>query len=716
MPAWLYGSCIFLGAFLLFLVQPLIGKAILPRFGSSAGTWLVILVFFQLALLGGYLYAHVLSRRLGKFSQVRLHILLLLLAIFTLPIQPRGDAASVGGGDPTLSILVLLTLTVGLPYLLLAATSPLLQRWYADGGIPYPYRMYAVSNAGSMLALLCYPLLIEPGLGIEHQSWLWSGLFLVFALLCGFISWRVASAPSLAENASPSDNTPSLAASRVVLWTMLALLPSALLVATTSRITQDLPAAPFLFIVPLAIYLLSFVITFDNPRWYHRGAFGPALAFSLVATFWLVPEQGSPPGLVLLTLASTLFCAAMCCHGELSRLRPDHRHLTNFYLAIATGGALGGVAAALLAPLLFNDTYEYELSLIFITALVAARYLLVDESHGSAEQNKSTPRRGLRIPVAGAALVLIIGGALLANMVKQANEEYLSIRRSFYGVLSIEEFIATTLVSRELKLNHGSTNHGSQFTHTSRINRTTTYYGPKSGLGRAISGHPQIARKDQSFSLGVVGLGVGTTAAYANAPAKLKQPGPLVADRVVFYEIDQKVLDIADNEFSYLQLARNREAEVEVLLGDARQVMARQLANGSKQQFDVLAIDAFSSDSLPTHLLTREALKIYLGHLKPDGILAFHVSNRYIDLIPVMKGLASDAGITLMYHNDKLGFNGHNSSVWALMTRNEEFIEKARGVLNGNDLEAMPSILWSDDYSALLPILKENAWSLEDDD
>ena len=605
---------------------------------------------------------------------------------------------------------MLLSLTVGLPYGLLASTSPLLQRWYAETGAEYPYRLYAVSNAGSLLALLCYPLLIEPALGITRQAWIWAAVFVAYAAMAGWITWRVqgmeqASPPRLSAGHQPPT-------SRVAQWLLLSMLPSALLVATTTRVSVDLPALPFLFVIPLATYLLSFIITFDSPRWYQRWLFGPLLLTAL----WLVSREVASPVAVVAVATVALFACCMCCHGELARSRPETSLLTHFYLWIAVGGALGGMAAALLAPVLLNDYLEFEILLAMIAALVSAMYFRAFWQWLASRLPVVSKRLGAPTAAALGVVVLAAGFYLVGQYSESKWKNQIAGSRSFYGVLRVEQLIAGKLAENRLRLFHGNTLHGAQFSHPLRMRRPTTYYGLQSGVGRAITGHAAFGRKEEAFSIGVIGLGVGTLAAYANPPDKLSQQGGLATDRILFYEIDKAVWDVADNQFSFLQLARNRGVEVEVLLGDARQVMERQLANDQSQQFHVLAIDAFSSDALPVHLLTREAMAVYLAHLREDGVLAFHISNRYIDLLPVMLGLAEDSGVRLLYHDAYLGglTEGQKRSKWALFTRDQRFVDTQASRLNPRGLEEHQPLLWSDDYSSLLPLLQDDAYDFSE--
>jgi len=701
--ALLYGFVIFVSAFLLFQVQPLIGRFILPWFGSGASIWSTTLVFFQLMLLAGYGYAHILATRLSHAKQVKLHCALLLLAFLALPIIPSAFWRELDGGNPTFLILMLLLATVGVPYFLLASTSPLLQRWFADRYQGRsPYRLYAVSNAGSLMGLLTYPFLVEPFLRMREQAWLWSFGYAVFVLFAVRLAFGLSVAGMQASVPPPPTPPASAHIPRrtALLWILLSMLPSALLVATTSRMAQDVPAVPFLFVLQLSIYLLTFIIAFDGPRWYWRPLFLVLLGLGVAGVYYsmLAGPFHLQQHMIIFSLA--LFAGCMCCHGELARRKPEPQQLTYFYLLIAFGGALGGTIAALLAPVVFSNYWEYEFSLIGIAVLVP--WLVI------REMLNRRVTRGRLSPLTAAWLGNIFAVVLIAGMtipvgyeIQKSGERVIVQVRSFYGVLSVMEHADT----QQSILYHGNTLHGSQSNNPNLMRRPTAYYGPTSGVGKAILYHPNYGRTDSQFRLGVVGLGVGTLSAYQNPPAKLDNLDRKFYDYVIYYEIDAAVQAIADEHFSYLQLARNRRVNVAVVLGDARNSMERQLDRGEAQQLDVLVVDAFSGDSVPMHLLTKEVFGIYLEHMREGGIVAFHISNRYLKLQPVIEGLAQASGMQLRYFDNKKAGRGQKSSKWVLITNNEDFLrhDGMRSAEHGG-ARGEP-ILWTDDFSSLLDVL-----------
>ena len=704
---WLFAACVFLGAFLMFLVQPLMGKAILPRFGSSAGTWAVTLVFFQLGLLVGYIYAHLLSSRLSARRQMQLHIALLVLAALALPVLPRGGSAAIGGGNPTSEILLLLLLSAGLPYFLLASTSPLLQRWYANAGASYPYRLYAVSNVGSLLALLAYPVLLEPAMGIRNQAWLWSVLFLLFAALGIWITWRAFGIGD-GQGERHAAEPPLTSGRHRLQWLLLAALPSALLVATTNRLNQDVPPIPFLFVVPLGLYLLSFIIVFDNPRWYRRRVFGSLLAINLAVLGWVLLGGRLPLVQKMGLMVSSMFFACVCLHGELARRRPLPSGLTEYYVYLAAGGALGGLSVTLLTPLLLDSNFDFEVTLVAGAALVLVIYLRSVWQGRIGQTGHRNWGRALTVAMPLFLALVVLQQFYLAGL--KSGEQRLWGGRSFYGSLQVSAVGEPGSVESARAFYHGGVIHGRQFVHDSRQGDTTLYYGPRSGMGRAIVRHPRYGINDESFRIGAIGLGVGTVAAYLNSETRLGGGAPAANDRVVFYEIDQLVHEVAERHFSYLQDARDRGVDVVVELGDARQVMERQRAAGEYQGFDVLVVDAFSGGALPSHLLTSEALALFQSHLAEDGIIAYHISNRYLDLVPVLKGLAADTDLEFLYYTGGWDDHGHDFTSWGLLTRNRQFLADRRARRQRRDTSDAPALFWTDDDNAIYPLIYDDVF------
>ncbi|MBF0097641.1 MAG: fused MFS/spermidine synthase [Magnetococcales bacterium] len=612
----LYGLTLLLGAFLLFLVQPLSGKMILPWFGGSSAVWTTCLLFFQGMLLLGYLYAHALLRWLSPRGQSVLHLLLALVALGMLPLSIANDWKPSGDEDPLRHILSLLTANIALPYLLLAANSPLLQAWSVRHGQTQPYRLFALSNAGSLLALLAYPLLLEPWLTLPQQYSLWSALFALYLLLCAFLAILAGRLP---QHRPAAMQLTAVRWSQAGLWLALSMAPSLLLLALTRSLTTDIAPVPLLWIVPLALYLLSFILAFDHPRWYKRTLFFPLL----FPAFWVllhlpVARNGFlalPATLLLLLLAATVLF--MSCHGELARLRPAPEHLTLFYLLIALGGALGGLTAAVLAPTLFNDAYELPIAVVFCTFLAAL--VILPQRTFSAPWVQKTLYGGILL-----TLMVAVGQSVADWRIKQ--DKVTVLQRNFYGILSVYDSPEQGV----RKLLHGRIIHGVQLLEAAKSHLPTTYYSQNSGVGRLLT-----AKGEQGpLRVGLVGLGIASLAAYGRS-----------GDLYRFYELDPDLVPLARNRFSHL---RQSPAQQEMVLGDARLQLERETAN----RFDVLVLDAFTGDAIPVHLLTLEALALYGQHLQEDGLLAVHVSNRYLELSWVVAAAARHLGWQARFFDD----------------------------------------------------------------
>ncbi len=669
----LYAVTIFLSAFLLFQVQPLIARSILPWFGGTAAVWTVCMLFFQVVLLAGYIYSHAYIR-LQTRAQRYVHVALLVAAAATLPLAASASWKPAGGADPTWLILGLLATSVGLPYFMLSTTGPLVQAWYArshQGAVPY--RLFALSNLGSMLALVSYPLAVEPWLALGRQAAAWSAGFVLFALLCGTLAWRSrrfeTAMPAGGESEPP---TPGLQA----LWAALACCASVLLLAFTSHMTLNIAAIPFLWVVPLALYLLSFVLCFDASGWYRRWLFLPLLGAGLAAVCVTLSKSNPSIWSMIPLYSATLFAACMVCHGELARSKPHPRYLTGFYLMLALGGALGGVLVGLVAPNVFDDLYELPLGMFTLCLLVfAALY--------SDRSSVLRGRWGKLAQLLLAALSAALAYALVEDYRAGAADARV-ISRNFYGVLNVHDSGEGPEAMRSLS--HGTIIHGRQFLDPERRNWPTTYYGRESGIGLTILDKGERG----PVRVGVVGLGAGTLAAYG-------RPG----DVFRFYDINPRVVELARSEFSFLDDSR---ASVDVALGDARLSLEREPA----QNFDVLALDAFSSDAIPVHLLTAEAIGVYLRHLKPEGILAVHISNRYLDLVPVVQEAARHHRLELrQVENDDVDDEGVYRSDWMLLSASaaafagKGLAESAEPVIDSTRVR-----LWTDDYSDLSRILK----------
>ena len=743
----LYASTIFVSAFLLFLIQPLIAKQILPWFGGTAAVWTVCLVFFQLVLLAGYIYADRLSR-LAPRRQAIVHTVLVLAACAMLPILADVGWKPAGDEDPTLRILALLAATIGLPYLAVCTTGPLVQSWFArahagDAKQARVYRLFALSNLASLAALVAYPFVLEPYAPLRAQGWAWSAGFLVFAALVIASAWSTerrvrgtAAAAGAGDTPAPATGDATLAQLAApslggyLLWLCLAALGTVMLLAVTAHITQDVASVPFLWIVPLALYLLTFILCFDSDRWYRRWLFWPAVAVLAPVMAWLLRSGDKWLSMeqLIAVYALGLFSVCMFCHGELVRARPAPAFLTRFYLMVSVGGAVGGLFVGLVAPRLFSAMWELPLALVasglmlwwvarrlldWRLVLVAAALVL-----GFAwyfQRNLEVPAINVLaiLGVLAVTLAACIGwlrrsagaaGALAAGMsvacclwlgslyVDFMKHNALLMQRDFYGVLRIVEYGKPGDDWHRWSLLHGVISHGEQYSSPALRLRASSYYTDTSGVGLAMSA---LRASGRPLRVGVIGLGVGTMAAWGRA-----------GDTFRFYEINPEVLAIANTGFSYL---RDTGATVETALGDARLSLEKEAAGGASQQFDLLVVDAFSSDSIPVHLMTREALALYLKHLSPTGVVAFHVSNSHLALNAVADLLARDAGVPAVLIEDHPPKENYWQSTtdYILVTRNQAFLDDPAIRERADSPQEIKGLTaWTDDYNNLFKVLR----------
>ncbi len=686
MPATLllFGGTIFSSAFLLFLVQPIMAKQILPWFGGSAAVWSVCMVFFQVVLLAGYAYADVLIRRCRPRTQAWVHSLLLLASLASLPIVAAQRWKPSDAADPTLWILGLLVATIGLPYFVVSSTGPLLQSWVARSpaaAAARVYRYFSLSNLASLLALLAYPVVIEPWWPLQWQAQGWSLAYAGFVLLCLGSTWaaaRLAPAGTAAQGAGsaartyqPEADRPGAGPGVQLLWLALPALGSWLLLAVTNHITQHVASIPFLWILPLSTYLVTFILCFESDRWYRRGLFLPLALLSLLLGAWGLTESfGSRITTAVPLYVGVLFVLCMVLHGEMARLRPPPQQLTRFYLMLSVGGALGGVAVGLIAPQVLDAYYELGIGLVLTAALGIA--VLRSLRWGSA---------------ASAALALACAG-LLALQVQGDHEGARRIERNFYGTLLTHD-TDDAPPERQRVLYHGSVKHGEQFTDPSRRHEPTAYYGATSGVGRALS----LLPTERAARVGLVGLGAGTLAVYG-------RPGDLMR----LYEIDPQVFELARSEFTFLGDAAARGVRFDDIPGDARLAMEREPPQG----YDLLAVDAFSGGAVPVHLLTTQALQVYLRHVRPDGLLAIHLTNRYLQLPPVVVTNARHLGWhAVLLHDEAEQSDALRRTDWVLVARDPALLQRPLLTQAAQPPAAVPGLRpWTDDFNDLWRVLK----------
>jgi hypothetical protein len=732
----LYAATVALSAFLLFLVQPIIAREILPWFGGSAAVWTTCMVFFQVALLAGYFYSDTVIRRLAPRRQALLHTVLLLASLAFLPIGPGDGFKPADASNPIGRILLLLTATIGLPFLMLATTGPLVQAWFARSfRQAQVYRLYALSNLASMLALIAYPPLIEPNASSRAQAVGWSVAYTVFAVLAIAAAWygvrrgassgrgmalatvdahaegiaappEPASAITLDEAiAAASAGVPSAAGRQAGsgasagsgagagpgggygalsagpptlaeqgLWLVLAALGSMLLLSVTSHITQNVASVPFLWVLPLSVYLITFILCFDGKGWYWRPQYfvlASVLAVLMIGGLsWSPRGMGVERGLLPIDEAVPLYAFGLfvCCmflHGELVTRKPAPAHLTRFYLMISLGGAVGGLLVGIVAPLVFVSYWELPLALLAVAVLVGA-----------------LASGGLR--AVGTAAVVACA-ALFGDYVTFVRFDAVELSRNFYGTLRVKVAFADDEKLARRRLLHGVILHGEQFDRPDWRRLPTTYYGVSSGIGRTI----ETMMPTGPLRVGLIGLGIGTLATYGRE-----------GDVYRLYELNPEVLDLAQRRFTFLADSR---ATIEPALGDARLVLERE----PPQRLDVLAVDAFSSDSIPVHLLTREAMQVYRRHLASGGAIAFHISNRFLDLSGVVRQLADEVGMAAVRLLDDPGPDHYlYRSDWIVVTGNRALIDALREQ-GGVDAPRRPGLRpWTDDHHNLFQVLK----------
>jgi len=691
----------------------MIGKVILPWFGGTPAVWSTVMLFFQVLLTGGYAYAYWLMRRKKQtFIHVALiglsiGILILLSFVWKSPIIPDASWKPQDVSAPILNIFKLLIVSVGLPYFLLASNSPLMQAWFSR---VYPERSYAklysLSNVGSLLGLLVYPVLVEPLLTLKSQGWMWSLGFVLFGLFAGWIAIQNGRAAPRFDEAQRKLSPPVPASVRSTLrpslalfslWIALSGTASLFLLSVTNQISQEVAVIPFLWILPLALYLLSFILTFSGERGYNRKLYSILFIITTALTlFVLLNSTRLHVYWQIMAYCFLLFTACMLCHGELYLLRPEANHLTSFYLMVSIGGALGGLYVSLIAPLIFKGYWEFFVGLAMAMAILMSlrrwspkqSIATTDEIallHSIARNGLSKRARFVFFVFGLVTIMLVLVGTYFSGSLYST--------RNFYGVIRVNDDLVGDPPQPAYLMAHGITVHGLQFIGADR-DLPTTYYVRGGGAGLAILNHPRYGKNMQ---VGMLGVGVGTLAIYG-------QPG----DVYRLYEINPVVTDLAEGRGGYFSFVKDSKAEVTMVLGDARISLERELAENGSQQFDVLALDTFSSDSIPVHLVTKEAFALYLEHLAPDGIIAAHITNLHLDLQPVFWGLANEYGLSMVRVNYEGDDNGGYASHWILLARDPKLLNIPAIQENAVDLSGYSTNLklWTDDYSNLFQILK----------
>jgi hypothetical protein len=720
MASLLFSAALFVSALLLFSVQPLIAKMLLPYLGGSPAVWNTCMVFFQVMLLAGYLYAHVLPRKIGDRKHAIFHLVLLLTAALLLPIGVPEKAIALLPSASSAPVWLLTTLltTVGLPFFILSTNAPLLQSWFShtsDRRARDPYFLYAASNFGSLLALLSYPLLLEPNLKLRDQSLLWMGCYvlgLVLIFICAIVFLTGKATPVPAQETEPVESSVPLSWTRRLRWLALAFVPSSLMLGVTTYLSTDLTPVPLLWVVPLSIYLLTFILQFSrrqaNIRLWGRFLL-PLLTLPVVIS--LVCGISQPLWFFLPAHLAFFFAAAMVCHGQLANDRPGSQHLTEFYLWLSIGGALGGLFNAILAPLLFNSVAEYPLMIVLgclmrpwktedlnrrdfvgpvaILVLLCVILLML--------QRFEAPSRSYLILFTASVLVayflverpvrfglaifaVLVGGALYTPELGKT----LHAERNFFGVLRVMMDGHGTVHY----LMHGTTQHGRQFIDQSRRCEPLSYYHRAGPFGSITS----VLTKQQPARVAVVGLGAGATASYATT-----------GQEWTFYEIDPAVVEIARDPryFSYIGGCAN--GAINFVLGDGR----LRLKEAPEGYYSLIALDAFSSDAIPLHLLTREAVGLYRSKLANGGLLTFHISNRHLDLSPVLGSAARSYGLTALIMRDgAASAEGKDASIWVVLARRPEDLKPLTVDTRWQSLGAPDDFRpWTDDFSNIFSVL-----------
>jgi hypothetical protein len=655
------------------------------------------MLFFEVVLTAGYAYANWLVKRKTTRKQTLTHLALMAISvclviylwiIWPSPITPAASWKPGTDTSPLLYILFLLTISVGLPFFVLSTNSPLMQAWFSfKNPGRSPYWLYALSNIGSLLGLILYPVVVEPLLTIQRQGWIWAVGYLIFILIAGYNAIQLKNilpAPISNENNQLANDTQKPAKGTQSLWIILSATASLMFLAVTNEITQEVAVIPFLWVLPLGIYLFSFVLAFSSRRWYQRKLYTLLFLVAVAGLIYILFNSSTNYIIQIVVYNFLLFTITMICHGELYALRPQPAHLTRFYLLVSIGGAIGGIIVNLIAPYIFRGYWEFKIGLAFVGILMAVL------SFPRARTRSSSVYRNI------VGVMAVVVAFSVVYLIFFSTSKDLFARRNFYGVVNVLQKELGTDQQKANLLVHGTTVHGLQFLDAGLRDTPTGYYSPDSGAGLALVSNPHYA---SGMRVGVLGLGVGTLAAYG-------QPG----DYYRFYEINPVIVDLANGQGGYFSFIQDSLADIDIVLGDARISLENELSSGVKNDFDILVLDTFSSDSIPAHLVTRQAFEIYLQNLAPDGLIAAHISNKHLDLKPVLWQLAQfyDLDFALVSKLPQEYDLGAYPSDWVLITRNAALLQTPALVNTGDRMQGYTTAirLWTDDYSNLFQIIK----------
>lgn len=687
----IFAVAIFSAAFLVFQIQPIVARFLLPAFGGSPSVWTTCMLFFQVALFCGYAYTHWLTSRLNIRAQVQVHTCLLLISLVFLPVFPEIDAYT--SESVSTQILLILLSCLGLPFLLISSTAPLLQVWFGltETGRS-PFRLYALSNAGSLIALLSYPFVVEPFLSTSSQVWVWSSLYVFFVLFSFACAWMAKRKADVFSGSFKSENVFEASSGvnplNKVCWLLLSACGSVLLLSITNKVSQDVAVIPFLWVLPLSLYLCSFIICFEHDRWYQRWFWYPLLIVSVAGLVYLLNLDFSskewPLAYQVALYCAALFVCCMVCHGELVRCRPASRWLTSFYLYLSLGGALGGAFVGVVAPLIFNGYWELHLALTVLALIVGVCVWQVCARYHT-----------MLAVFAGACCAGLLAAQswFLFLNIQDYKSSVIAQERGFFGVVSVHER-AKDKFEHIRTLYHGRINHGTQWLRPGREMEAATYYAKNTGVALAFRNHPNRALHNEPLRIGVIGLGTGTIATFGR-----------VRDHMTFYEIDPNVESVARQYFSYLSRS---QANIDVEIGDGRRSLQTAWAQRGSEQFDLLIVDAFSSDSIPIHLLTQEAAQLYWKHLKPDGLLVVHITNFHLDLSGVVRRMAQKTNKSIVFVHEQGDDYYSLLSDWVIMTSNADFLQhpeilKRQSKWRNPD---RPLVDWTDSFSNLLSVVR----------